>query len=58
MKNYILPVRDLVVHPNLAVPVFIDNPQSVACLERATIDNQKITFDKKSTAHVESVIEF
>jgi len=42
MKNYILPVRDLVVHPNLAVPVFIDNPQSVACLERATNDNQKI----------------
>lgn len=42
MTDYILPVRDLVVHPNLAVPVYVDNPQSVACLEQATNNNQKI----------------
>ena len=42
MKDYILPVRDLVVHPNLAVPVYVDNPQSVACIESATNNNQRI----------------
>jgi len=42
MKEYILPVRDLVVHPGLAVPVYVDNPLSVACIETATNNNQKI----------------
>ena len=42
MKNYILPFRDLVVHPGLTVPVYIDNPLSVACIEAATKSNQKV----------------
>ena len=42
MKNYILPFRDLVVHPGLTVPVYIDNPMSVACVEAATKHNQKL----------------
>lgn len=42
MRNYILPFRDLVVHPGLTVPVYIDNPLSVACIEAATKFNQKI----------------
>ncbi|MBR3510458.1 MAG: AAA family ATPase [Alphaproteobacteria bacterium] len=42
MKEYILPVRDLVVHPGLAVPVYVDNPLSIACIEAATKNNQKI----------------
>lgn len=42
MKEYILPVRDLVVHPGLTVPVYVDNPLSVACIESATKTNQKI----------------
>ncbi len=41
MKEYILPVRDLVVHPGLTVPVYIDNPSSVACIEAAA-KHQKI----------------
>ena len=41
MRNYILPFRDLVVHPGLTVPVYIDNPLSVACIEAATKSNQK-----------------
>ena len=40
MKEYILPVRDLVVHPGLTVPVFVDSPLSIACIEAAT-KNQK-----------------
>ena len=35
MKQFILPLRDLVVHPSLTVPVYIDNPVSVACVEAA-----------------------
>ncbi|MBR5355234.1 MAG: AAA family ATPase [Alphaproteobacteria bacterium] len=42
MKEYVLPVRDLVVHPGLTVPVYVDNPLSVACIESATNDHQKI----------------
>ena len=42
MKNYILPFRDLVVHPGLTVPIYIDNPLSVACIEAATKAGQKL----------------
>lgn len=35
MKNYILPFRDLVVSPGLAVPILIDNPTSVSCVKSA-----------------------
>jgi len=42
MKEYILPVRDLVVHPGLTVPVYVDNPLSVACVEAATNNHQRI----------------
>jgi len=35
MKEYILPFRDLIVHPGLTVPVYIDNPMSVSCIEAA-----------------------
>lgn len=42
MRNYILPFRDLVVHPGLTVPIYIDNPLSVACIEAATKADQKI----------------
>lgn len=35
MKNFILPFRDLVVSPGLAVPVLIDNPTSVSCVKAA-----------------------
>ena len=49
MKDYILPVRDLVVHPGLAVPVYVDNPLSIACLEAATNNNQKIVLCPQHT---------
>lgn len=42
MKEFILPVRDLVVHPGLTVPVYVDNPMSVACIESAMEQSHKI----------------
>ena len=42
MKEFILPVRDLVVHPGLTVPVFVDSPLSIACIEAATKDKKRL----------------
>lgn len=42
MKEYILPFRDLVVNPGLTVPIYIDNPLSVACVESAANSGKKI----------------
>lgn len=41
-KEYILPFRDLVVHPGLTVPVYIDNPSSIACIEAAMESNRRL----------------
>ena len=49
MKEYILPVRDLVVHPGLAVPVYVDNPLSVACIEAATNNHQRVVLCPQHT---------
>ena len=42
MKNYILPFRDLVVHPGLTVPIYVDNPASVSCVEAVAQQNQQL----------------
>jgi len=42
MKEYILPFRDLVVNPGLTVPIYIDNPLSVACIEAAANNARQI----------------
>ena len=42
MKEYILPFRDLVVNPGLTVPIYIDNPLSVACIESAANNAKRI----------------
>ncbi len=42
MKEYILPFRDLVVNPGLTVPIYIDNPLSVACIEAAANSARRI----------------
>ena len=42
MKNYILPLRDLVVHPGLTMPIYLDNPASVNCLKTASSCGQQI----------------
>ena len=42
MKQYILPFRDLVVSQGLTVPIYIDNAMSVACIEAAAREGQKI----------------
>ncbi len=35
MKEFVLPLRDTVIHPGLPIPVYLDNPQSVACVRAA-----------------------
>lgn len=42
MTEYILPVRDLIVHPGLTVPVYVDTPESVKAIEAATAHTQRI----------------
>ena len=42
MNEFILPVRDLVVHPGLTVPVYVDNPTSIACVQSATDNRQRL----------------
>ena len=42
MKEYILPVRDLVVHPGLTVPVYVDNPISIDCIESAVAHSHTV----------------
>lgn len=42
MKEFILPVRDLIVHPGLTVPVYVDNTASIACIEAASKQNHTI----------------
>lgn len=42
MKEYILPFRDLIVHPGLTVPVYIDNPLSIACIEAAMESSHRL----------------
>ena len=42
MKEFILPCRDLVVHPEITVPIYIDNPVSIACIESAVASHGRI----------------
>ncbi len=49
MKEFILPLRDLVVHPGLTVPIYIDNPMSITCIERAMEKNQKVILTAQHT---------
>ena len=49
MKEFVLPVRELVVHPGQTVPVYVDNPLSVACLETATANTQRVVLCPQHT---------
>ena len=42
MKEFILPCRDLVVHPGMTVPIYIDNLVSIACIESAVAAHQNV----------------
>ncbi len=42
MKEYILPLRDTVIHTGLTVPVYIDNTQSVACVDAAVAGDSRL----------------
>ena len=49
MKEFILPLRELIVHPGLTVPIYIDNPMSITCVEAAMNANQKIILTAQHT---------
>lgn len=42
MKEYILPIRDLVINPGTTVPMLIDNTVSVACVDAAVANGGRI----------------
>ncbi len=49
MTDFILPFRDLVIQPGLNVPMYIDNPQSVACIQAAAAENHRIVMVAQHT---------
>ncbi len=49
MKEYVLPLRDTVIHSGLTVPVFLDNPQSVACIRAAAAETGRIVLVAQHT---------
>jgi ATP-dependent Lon protease len=49
MKEFILPLRDFVVHPGLTVPIYIDNQMSIACMDAAVENGQKIILTSQHT---------
>lgn len=50
MKEYILPCRDLVVHPGMTVPAYVDNPISIACVDIAASTRQRIIIAPQHSA--------
>jgi len=42
MKEFIFPCRDLIVHPGMTVPLFVDNPISITCITSAVATRQRI----------------
>ena len=42
MKEFILPLKDLVIQPGLTVPIYLDNQISVACMDAAVAGNRRI----------------
>ncbi len=50
MKEYILPCRDLVVHPEMTVPIYIDNPVSIDAIETAANKRQRIVLAPQHSA--------
>ena len=42
MKEFILPLKDLVIQPGLTVPIYLDNQISVACMDAAVAGSRQI----------------
>lgn len=54
MRNYLLPFRDFVVHPELAVPLHIDNALSIACIEAASTNQKLVITPQRSWSYPSS----
>ncbi len=42
MKEFILPLKDLVIQPGLTVPIYLDNQISVACMDAVVAGSRQI----------------
>ncbi len=49
MKEFILPLKELVVHPGLTVPIFLDNQTSALCLATAARGHSRIILAPQKT---------
>lgn len=50
MKEYILPIRDLIINPGTTVPMLIDNTLSVACVDAAVANGGHIILAPQHTS--------
>lgn len=49
MKEYILPLKDTVIHSGLTIPVYLDNPQSATCVRMAANGTGRIVLVAQHT---------
>ncbi len=49
----ILPLRDLVVYPNMIIPLFIGRKKSILCLELSMKQNKKIILVAQKNSHID-----
>ena len=54
LQTPILPLRDVVVYPNMVVPLFVGRPKSIAALENAmNVNNKKILLVTQKSSEVD-----
>ncbi len=58
MKEFIFPCRDTVVHPGMTLPLYVDNPISIACIESAVPNGGRLVLaPQHSTAYPTDVAD-
>lgn len=53
-KIPVLPLRDIVIYPNMIVPLFVGRKQSILCLEMAMKQNKKIMLIAQKKSSIEN----
>ncbi|CUR53282.1 endopeptidase La [Buchnera aphidicola] len=53
----VLPLRDVVVYPNMVIPLFIGRKKSIKCIESALENNKKIMLIAQKNAVIENPTE-
>lgn len=54
LKMPVLPLRDVVVYPNMVIPLFIGRKKSIHCIESAVHNNKKIMLIAQKDAVIET----